>query len=70
VRKLLSKPPSWLKDQIEHARQEGFPKDQLQALSAAVSSELWGDPTKGGEALAAVEAFLTHGAGCGCEECV
>ncbi|MBA3426372.1 MAG: AAA family ATPase [Rubrobacter sp.] len=70
ARGLLARPPAWLRDQIEHARKQGFPKDQLGALSAAVSSEISGGPARGEEVLAAVEAFLTHGVGCECQECL
>jgi hypothetical protein len=67
--KLLKGPPGWLQRQIEHARKQGFPETQLKALAAAVARETLGDGTKGAEVMPVVEAFLTHGVGCDCEEC-
>lgn len=69
ARKLLKDPPGWLRDQIEHARGQGFPERLLEPMSAAVAKKALGDGTRGAEVLPAVEAFLTHGVGCDCEEC-
>jgi hypothetical protein len=69
TRALLAKPPGWLWRQIEHARGQGLPEPQLKALAAAVARVACGDGTKGAEVLPVVEAFLTHGVGCDCEEC-
>jgi hypothetical protein len=69
TRALLAKPPGWLRNQIKHARAQGFPETQLKALAAAVARVACRDGTRGEEVLPAVKAFLTHGVGCGCEEC-
>lgn len=70
VRGLLSRPPDWLADQMAHVRREGASRPQLEALAAGVAAHLVGDSTRGREVLPAVEAFLTHGVGCDCGECV
>jgi hypothetical protein len=69
VRKLFSKPPSWLQDQTEHCRRQGASKSQLKVLAAAVAAHLSGDPMRGSEVLAAVEAQF-HSLSCECEECL
>jgi hypothetical protein len=68
VRNLFSKPPRWLQDQAEHCRRQGAPRSQVEALANAVAAKLCGDPTRGQEILAAVEAQF-HPVGCDCEEC-
>jgi hypothetical protein len=68
VRKLFANPPGWLRDQVEHCRQQRTP-EQVKALAAAVAAHLSGDATRAGEVLAAVEAQF-HDVGCDCGECV
>lgn len=70
VRALLSRPPGWLADQMAHVRREGTSENQLKALAGAVAAHSIGDATRGGEVLATVEAFMTHGLGCDCKECL
>jgi energy-coupling factor transporter ATP-binding protein EcfA2 len=70
VRGLLARPPAWLADHMAHVRREGTTPTRLEALAAAVAAHLTKNPTRGREALPAVEAFLAHGVGCDCEECV
>jgi hypothetical protein len=70
VRSMLSRPPGWLQDQMNHCRREGSPAGQLKALAASVAARLNGDVTKGAEILPAVEAFMTHSIGCDCGECL
>jgi hypothetical protein len=67
VRALLSKPPDWLRDQMDHCRKQGCPEGQLKALAASAAADLWGDATKGAEILPEVEAFMTHGIESDCE---
>jgi len=69
VRALLSRPPGWLADQMAHVRRQGCSLSQLEALAAGVAAHFARDSTRRGEALPAVEAFLTHGVACDCEEC-
>jgi hypothetical protein len=69
VRALLASPPGWLGNQVAAARREGFPERLLKPLAAAISTHLYGTVRRDGETLPAVEAYLTHGVGCECEEC-
>jgi hypothetical protein len=69
VRALLSKPPSWLRDQMDHCRTQGCPEGQIKALAASVAVVLCGEATKGAEILPEVEAFMTHDIECDCEVC-
>ncbi len=61
VREFLSRPPTWLQDQMRHCREQGCSANQLKALAASMAAELYGDATKGAEILPEVEAFMTHG---------
>jgi hypothetical protein len=70
VRELLTRPPGWLQDQMNHCRKQGSPESQLKALAASVAAAVCGDATKGTEILPEVEAFMTHGVGCDCEVCL
>ena len=70
VQALLSRPPGWLQDQMDHCRKNGSPRNQLEALAAAVEAELCGEVAKAPEVLSEVEAFMTHGVGCDCEACL
>ena len=70
VRALLSKPPGWLQDQMDHCRKQGSPENQLKALAASVAAEMYDDTAKAAEVLSEVEAFMTHGIGCDCEACL
>jgi hypothetical protein len=70
TRGLLARPPAWLRDQIEHARGQGFPNGQLKALAFAVSAHLYKEHDRSGEVLPVIEAMLTHPLDCQCEECV
>jgi hypothetical protein len=70
ARRLLKNPPGWLQDQVKHARGLGFPQSQLNALAASIAAVVCGDATKGEEVLPVVVAFLNHGLGCDCEECM
>jgi AAA domain len=70
VRSMLSRPPSWLQDQMAHCRRQGCPAGQLKALAASAASALYGDVTKGAQILPTVEAFMTHGIDCECEVCL
>jgi hypothetical protein len=54
---------------VAAARREGFPERLLKPLAAAISTHLYGTVRRDGETLPAVEAYLTHGVGCECEEC-
>jgi hypothetical protein len=69
VRGLLTRPPGWMQDQMNHCRKQGCPTNQLKALAAAVAADLCGNPARGPEILSEVEAFMTHGIGCECEVC-
>jgi hypothetical protein len=69
VRSMLSKPPSWLQDQMAHCRRQGSPAGQLKALAASVAADLCGDVMRCAEILPEVEAFMTHDVGCDCEAC-
>lgn len=69
VRKLLARPPGWLRAQEAKCRDEGAPANQVKALAAAVAAHLIGDPTKSGEILPIVAARF-HPLGCECEECL
>jgi hypothetical protein len=69
VRKLLAKPPDWLRTQEAKCRNEGAPANQVKALAAAVAAHLTGDPTRGGEVLPIVAARF-HPLDCECEECL
>jgi hypothetical protein len=70
VRSLLANPPAWLKNQMNHCRDQGCPRNQLEALAAAVAAHLCGDPLRGTEILSEVEAFMTHDVGCDCGQCL
>ena len=70
VRALLSNPPGWLQDQMDHCRKQDCTEGQLKALAAAAAADLWGDATKGVEILPEVEAFMTHGVGCDSGVCL
>jgi len=70
VRELLSKPPGWLQNQMNHCRKQGSPNGQLKALAVSVASELHGGVEEAPTVLAEVEAFMTHGVGCECEVCL
>ena len=70
VRTLLSNPPGWLQDQMDHCRMQGSPENQLKALAASVAAEMHGDTAKAADVLPEVEAFMTHGIGCDCEACL
>jgi RepB DNA-primase from phage plasmid len=70
VRELLTRPPGWLQDQMNHCRKQGSPESQLKALAASVAAEFYGDVTKSAEILPEVEAFMAHGVGCECEVCL
>jgi hypothetical protein len=70
VRSLLANPPAWLKNQMNHCRDQGCPRNQLEALAAAVAAHLYGDPLRGTEILSEVEAFMTHDVGCDCGQCL
>ena len=70
MRALLSKPPGWLQDQMDHCRKQGSPENQLKALAASVAAEMYDDTAKAAEVLSEVEAFMTHGIGCDCEACL
>jgi hypothetical protein len=70
VRALLSKPPGWLQDQMDHCRKQGSPEGQLKALAASVAVEMYDDTAKAAGVLPEVEAFMTHGIGCDCGVCL
>ena len=70
VRVLLTRPPGWLQDQLDHCRKQGSPDGQLKALAASVASELHGDVAKAPVVLSEVEAFMTHPPDCDCEACL
>jgi len=70
VRELLTRPPGWLQDQMNHCRKQGSPESQLKALAASVAAAVCRDATKGTEILPEVEAFMTHSVGCDCEVCL
>jgi hypothetical protein len=55
---------------MNHCREQGCLTNQLEALAAAVAVHLHDDATKGSEILPEVEAFMTHGVGCDCGECL
>jgi hypothetical protein len=67
---LLSKPPGWLRDQMDHCRKQGSPEGQLKALAASVAAEMYDDTAKAAGVLPEVEAFMTHGIGCDCGVCL
>ncbi len=66
---LFKDPPGWLADQVAHVRRLGFPKNQTEALAAAVAAHLYDDHQRATDVLPAVEAFLTHKVDCECEVC-